>query len=523
MIKKYPHAKIEQYLYWLIFAVVICIGLYLRLYKLGSFGFWAVELFHTIPAQFILTEGAPYLPLRELYYRAFPITYITAFMFKYFGASEVSARIPHVCMNLTFLVAAFLVLRKWLNKNVALLFLVVLALSPFEISMARECRMYSFFQFFFFFLVYFFIRGFEYEKANKLKLHFERVLKINTKYLLLSSLFFALSFSLQTLTVNFGLVVLVYACALFIYLVWKEGFISALKSKYAILIGSALLIFIPAFFLKHETVMKIVLMARELPPWAMYQKNQFFLYRYYLSESYPLLFFIYPLSISFLVKEKGRKGFFIATVFIFLILFHSFIFARKELRYIFYIFPFFVIGASYLTEKIIRFVFAETQKYITRSNAFFSLIFILLLLPAFYAVGYPWMARAFNISNIYMQPNWKSLPEDLKRALNNSTVITTNYKDYLYYFGQLPEWYIEIAPEFDYIVRKGEGIDVIYDMDTFLRVFNTSEKDVYIIASKGHFYNDAYLTQEMREYIFKNAELYPHSGDPAVIIYKKKN
>src|SRR5581483_6013644 len=83
----------------------------LRLVNLGKFAFWVDEYFHVFAARSLLVTGKPLVPMLGEYHRGMAVTYITAAMFKFFGESEFTARLPFALTNVAFIAVSAVIVR----------------------------------------------------------------------------------------------------------------------------------------------------------------------------------------------------------------------------------------------------------------------------------------------------------------------------------------------------------------------------------------------------------------------------
>ena len=131
--------------------LLVLTGLSLRLINLGKPGLAYDESFHVVSAKSMLDTGEPNLPSGEPYTRALLFTRLVAFSFSLLGSNEFAARLPSVIFGTLTIILIFFVGKRMFGTTVGLISAIFLALSPFEIAWARECRMYAMFQFFFLF------------------------------------------------------------------------------------------------------------------------------------------------------------------------------------------------------------------------------------------------------------------------------------------------------------------------------------------------------------------------------------
>jgi len=516
--------KYNTKFYNIFLALILLTGFFLRVDNLGTYGFWIDELFHVYAAKSLINNGSLFVPWVGEYTRALPVTYITAFAFKLFGESEFSARILFVITNVVFIFIGFFLVKKIFSKSIALLFVFIMSLSPFAIEMSRECRMYTLFQFAYFLMSVFFIQGFENNNINiksksKLPALWTNIIHpngINYFFLFLSACFGVAALCVHKLTYNFVFVVLSYAILVLLYDIFQNSLRRAWLTKYSFIIGTLVVCFIFIFFFNKELLLSMMKTATNIPKWATYKYDDYSHYRWFLSDGYPALFFIYPISAFYLIKFYRNKGLFFVLSFLVLFLMHSYLFARKSSRYIFYIFPFFIIGATALLERILPILFNEIVKIFNFRSKWFSILIILLLLPSVNYYCYPWLSSLRSINSTSKHPDWKILFLKLKDELNEANVvISTNPRAFKYYFGRDPDYY--------FISEKQHGYS--YDnglIKNFDQLKNTVEmgNNVYLLCQKHQLYNDGYLNNKMSEYIEKNMHIIPSSPISGILIYK---
>lgn len=124
---------------WIFPVLILLLGFTLRLYQLGDKGLWGDEI---VQAKWAL------FPLAKLWqdFRD-PPDFILHFLFGHFaqqlGRGEFWARLPSFVTSLFVIPAVYVTARRFANPYVALLAMLLVALSPFQIWYAQDARMYA--------------------------------------------------------------------------------------------------------------------------------------------------------------------------------------------------------------------------------------------------------------------------------------------------------------------------------------------------------------------------------------------
>jgi 4-amino-4-deoxy-L-arabinose transferase-like glycosyltransferase len=509
-------------------------GSVLRFHELGKNGFWTDELLHVIGAKSMLETGSPIVPGKGEYTRAYPITVITALSIKHLGESELTARIPFVLFNLFFVVVGYLFVRRLFNENIALIFSFVMAFSPFEIVMSRECRMYSLFQLLYVSGSMLFFMGMEPDVVDlkKLRPHlfekFERSMGINLTYLGMAAIVFLASKKLHDLTLNFGLAATTYFVVMMVYGIFHHGIKKSLTSKYSVFLAIvcagflAMMVFSPGFFTES------IKFSKEIPVWVDSGAFEHDFYQTYLVRHYPVFTYFYPLSILIMIIKYREKGVFVFSAFFPLILAHSFVYTGKNLeRYIFYIFPFLVLGASCMIEICIAGSLKLLKEYRDIRPKFVYVALIVSMLPAIYIFGKPWLGELRSVENPYYGMEWKSVSPELRAIPENSLIISTRIKPILYYAGRMPDYNVrksmfEVQEKDVKIGNRTLSINIIGDSSDLGKAIEARD-NVYFLAEKWSWNLPVFLDEEMRSVIKRNFIAVEHNGNKDIMIWKKIN
>jgi len=301
----------------------------------------------------------------------------------------------------------------------------------------------------------------------------------------------------------------------------KDGFINSINTKYFI-ISAFLFCSTFALYLFIPNLLKdLYSTATTVPVWVQKKVSNVHYYRFFLSDKYPVLFFFYPISAALMMKEYGKKGFFVFSSFAVLYSFHLFVFDRQLDRYIFYIFPFFVLGSLYLLNIIIAFVWGQIKNNFERSSRPVYVLTIILALISFNVFGFPWMGESKNVHNNRRWPEWSGLSPEIIREIKKGKVMTTEQMPYIYHFNDVPDYFVRAVPDFDYVQDPRFPIKVIENLGTLEYYFNKTEAPLYVIVTPWTFQTEVIVTQEMRNFILENCYQLD-SGTKFVMVYKKK-
>lgn len=130
-------------------AGLVVIGAGLRLYALGSQGFWFDEAITTNAAIGILDGGRPTFPSGVDYWRGLPHTVLVAASMAVFGVSEWAARVPSVLFGVLTIPVVYLLGREVGGRRLGLIAATVVTVLTWEVTWSRQARMYQQLQFFY--------------------------------------------------------------------------------------------------------------------------------------------------------------------------------------------------------------------------------------------------------------------------------------------------------------------------------------------------------------------------------------
>jgi len=520
-----------------LFALIFIIGIGLRIHNLGKYGFWTDELFHVIGANSILEVGAPIVPGMLVYDRAYPYTKLISVCFKYFGMNEIVARIPSVIFNLLFILIGYFSIRYLFNPYLALIFMTVMMLSPLEIIWARECRMYALFQLMYFAASILFIIGFEPSIINNKFTNYrifsglEKKLDVNFLILSFSGFIFLLSIKIHRLVYNAVFVILFYCTVMIIISLIKRGGNSTVLSKYFLLILLFIVGGLVVIVRYPEYISGVSGFIDGKPFWDT-RNLDYVYYLKYLFRDYPLLMMMYPAGVYIMIRKYGKIGVFMVCSFVPLMLLHCFIFVNNiDERYIFYIFPFFILCSASVIELISSKFFMQIQDTFSAGKHYTATLGVIFLLVFIGITGYPWVGHAMAITNHAVFDDWKSVENELKAVSRDGIIVSTRRMPLFYYMGRNPD-YVMIK-NFETLIREQQKMK-LKNKPLYLDVkwlFNRNElsdlvyssDNIYFVLDRDSFDNPAFIDDDVRAFILKEGELVKHDGDKKIIIYRMKH
>jgi 4-amino-4-deoxy-L-arabinose transferase-like glycosyltransferase len=128
----------------IILFIIVLIGGFMRLYRLGDLPIDGDNSYHALAATAILKTGLPIMPNGDLYLRSLSLNYMEALSLKIFGVSEWSLRFPNALIGtLNIFIVYFLVMTLFKEWNIAIFTALLFSISPWAVTVARMPRMYE--------------------------------------------------------------------------------------------------------------------------------------------------------------------------------------------------------------------------------------------------------------------------------------------------------------------------------------------------------------------------------------------
>ena len=525
-IHQQDHLDLSSRLSGRIFILLVLVGLGVRLINLGKFGYWTDELYHAIAARSLIDFGHPFVPDVGSYTRSLPFTYVVTGFVKILGETEFYGRLPSVLFNILMVMVAYAWTRRNFDKMTALVFSFILLFTPFEIFLARECRMYALFQLLFFLGSLFYLSAFQNsERVPGYDNSHRRVKILNLLYFLAAMILLVFSLKVHTLTVNFAFIALTFSLVeISRSLIVKSPGRASLKMHGSLLFLAMIAAF-GLLFLMPGVLKRFMEIAMEIPAWSggsLEGDSRYYLG--YLKKDYLPLLLAYPMGLILLYRKNTSTGSFFAVGFLTLLFLHSLVFARKNPRYIFYIFPFFLFPVSVFYAALINFLkkrfndHSNNRSRKTKRSVDTAVVGILILSL------YPWFFNGFKLPFQTPWEDWKTVLPLTDTVRGSNSVITTRPYPVYYYFGIMPDYVLrgEYAYKGRQTYQYGRHLfstEFFGDLAILKEILDLGGQTLFI-TDEWAFKNPAFVTDDVRQFIQTDFQGVQHGGDQRILVYR---
>ncbi|AKB24326.1 hypothetical protein MSMTP_0857 [Methanosarcina sp. MTP4] len=476
--------------------------------------FWVDEMFHVFAAESMIETGQPMLPSGLPYGRSLPTTLLVAASFKLFGISELTGRLPFLVIGVFSIVATYYLVKNAFDRNTALLTVILLSLSSWQLHWALNARMYILLQFFY---VLFLLLGYGFFREVDLKLANSTY---NKKKMVLFFVASVLVVFLSSYIHQFYQLFIATWLAYFIYLV-SGKFISGKKLFEKgnhlirfIFLFSVLLIFIPAVFPKIPFVPAFA-------PIGMQFGTGFYvllLARYFTVLSVFAFFSVLVSGLGAGNRENQGAllvlGFFVP--FILLTLFLD----AKNSRYLFFAFPLFIALASNGILEAWEYIKTVRHK---RAAKYFLVFMITVLLVRTGAGLYRVACDDYQpIPFEDPHPHWQYASEYVQKNANEGDVVLSTMPICtLYYLGQTDYWlrqneYYSFEDAEGVLRDRYTGALILKDYPAFRK--EIEGKNGWVIGDQKL---DSYFTDpDVLSYVYENMTFIPEGSDDTIKVYR---
>lgn len=136
-------ASWRHYTTYAVIGAAIVSSLALGFANLGAQDLWHDELVHVFVARNIAQEGRAALPSGMFYPSSLAYNYLLGGVVALWGDAASTVRTPSVLFSAINVLLSYLLFRRLLGREAALLTTLFLALSPWQVAWARQARMYQ--------------------------------------------------------------------------------------------------------------------------------------------------------------------------------------------------------------------------------------------------------------------------------------------------------------------------------------------------------------------------------------------
>ena len=524
---------IEKKIALFLLFVFIIVGGYLRVIKLDRPMFWVDEFKHVFAAKGIIETGKPMLPSGSLYTRSIIYTYILSLFFKLFGTNEVTARLPSVIFGVLMIPLTYYVASRLINRNTGIISAFLVALSPFSIRWSSTCRMYSLFQPLYLLSVFYFFKAFE-ERDEIYKIGFSFY---SIKKYLIFFLIYIPTFLTHTLSILLIPTTFIYILLMFFLVFFKKGLNLALYSKYPK--GSILILIIGLIslflfiYVRKKNPLDLSRFMMYPPNWGLMYAYNIDFYHRAIRGMYPMFYYCYPIALFMLILKKPKIGLYIGSCFLVPFIALSFIFVWRNLRYIFFVFPFFLITISFLIEHILYYSwklfkslassFLSNSRMVRTSKAVILIGSISMILISF-PLLFLWIKKLEYGSPSVSSNEFRKFIDIVKEEINpEDLIICVNPFFTEYYFSRTPDSIINLyfpsRKRKIHRKKREKGILLINDSEE-LKLLENSGKRIWIITWRNILKR---RRKDIYNYLNDNYKLYSLSEGGVKVYYKCGN
>ncbi len=535
---KPTQTKKKHHLTIMILLVLLLISGFLRLWNLAEKSLWVDEVNTVFAAQSLVETGKPVHPSGVIY-RITPLfTQCVAYTYQKLGVNETASRFPAALFGIIAVILVFYLAKEIFDSRVGLLSAFLMTFSHFEVGWSRVSRPYTLLQVFTLLIVLFFIKGFENQKHKKYNF-----VNVNSK----PTIFYRIRYSMAGINISFFwlalfLAVLAYsileindltiflAGGLLCYLLfmsligfyWKEKY-KKIINKYTIVSGLSILGGIIYFFISQKIQNEISFFLDYTPPWAVEispAQNSLYLFNFLItSVRFPLAVFFF-LGCVYLISRRNRSGLVLFWVFVVPLFILSFVFTHRVPRYIFYVYPFFLILSSYGFINVVRNEIAVVQKdlifkYRWIQYAIVFVFFIIFLISPWFRMTLKIPFQGDGVTNMAVTSDeWREAATIVKDKSANDDLIIASLPQVAYYYDVYSDYglnwtNLNKAKIKSFKNMEGRWVDIyvgipcIESLEELIQLVESNDRG-WILISKYHFDHPRIIPSNVKEYITNN-------------------
>ncbi|MBN1779903.1 glycosyltransferase family 39 protein [bacterium] len=514
-------------------ALMILTGGALRFLHIGTPSMWVDEANTVFSAEALVKTGMPDMPTGNVYGRAPLYTYSVALMYRLGGVSLENARNTSAIYGILCIPFAFIVASMLFGWRTGLVTAFFMSVSYFEIGWSRVARMYTQFQLLTLISVLFFILGFERHDTVRFPDRFFRPRFLfsgirvpgfgNTDPVAL------LIFVLVTLITYFGvhLLAVFTAAGLGAYIVIRAihtwifpAGANRMKNKYTVctflfIAGGLFSLAIPQ--IRHL----LIKFLHYTPAWAAEGASSAsqtgVLFRFLFSWYRFPLGLLSLAGLAGLVRGGRRSGWMAAMLLIVPLLILSFVFTHRHTKYLFFVYPFFLMLAAYGTVRLVLIKPVKLFSFRSRS-VFLTRRWTAGLIVAAFLIS-PWLRIAKNIpflddgktnGAVYFN-EWREAAELLHRQMQPGDCVISSLPEVMLYYRVASDWALngnnlalsasrKIYDSQGRFMEVFAGRPLVDSPETLKRLMRESPRG-WIVMTDYHFSQPLYTPPVMKQII----------------------
>ena len=501
-----------------ILAIILVAGFLIRVLSLSEANFGSDELFHVYAALSIINSGEPILPSGFYYSRSLMFTELVAISANIFGMSEFSARIPSVIFGVLTIFLVYLVTKRLFNENGALFAAFLTAFAVIEVVFSRETRMYSMFQFTnlaFLFSFFILITTKAQENNKRWKyffIEFKNIKCAVNYFALIACVFFAyISIKLQILFLISFAAAILFAYFYFYLLLDK-------LRKELLVLGIAGIVVLLLLFSFSDLFKGYLEFATKPLSWAEGNASNIKYYRDYLTENFPFLFGLLPISMVFLYPKKKKEIAFLAVCFFIPLIIHSFLPTKAD-RYIYYILPILFIVQGVIISIVCKHLFQSIKERLSGNNNGMSYAVSIMVLVGslfFFILSTPWFyqsikyhKQAFGMHYGVAHFHWQEAMRYVENSGSENDIIFSSLPLYsMYYSNRFSTFYSLNNYDENRAITNSIGIPIDYASGAYI-VTNvneladalTGDSNAWFVVEKHRIDNKKAYSKELQKFI----------------------
>jgi 4-amino-4-deoxy-L-arabinose transferase-like glycosyltransferase len=521
--KKYKIKSFEFDLYTILLLGLVIVAFLLRIYNVGYLTLWVDEYVHV--------DTARHFPEHSLFTGDNNGILLTMFIvpfFKLFGVNEFWARFPSVVFGTLLVPLIYLFVKRYFNRNTALLSAALVTFSTYLAFWSRISRNYAIFAFFFLLFLYFLARAINVDNCFKeQKSRLLNYLKWQPKDIWITLLLFVLSLMSHQLAFLVAYGFLFYYLLLFIHnlISRKVQFLSVEAIISYLLFAFSMVVFIPAIqelikpvlllFLPQRVVVWVLPNLTRLSElWTTEPYKTFDIYFNVLKSDYTSIYLLGFVGFIVSIIRYRKAGFYITAIFAGLFIVMSFVFREPSLpRYLMYIYPLFIIAIALSLDSIILILgkIFKSVKLFKPTFLVIAAIVVICFLPttktSFRMVqNKDHGAQVSSSLSSFYFPDWKTSLTKVKQYLGENDLLISTMPVYVDFYLGRSSWQFRQRL---YDTRLHQYVN--YPVDTVLPNANSTPALMKLLdgADKAwlmvdYYFNNVMTDPETKQYVIQH-------------------